>query len=125
MLTCIINSSRLPDLARSAYLLAHRAVSSVTVCDPFGDPPCIHPRRVVVTGLGLVTPLGVGVTKVWERLLAGDTGVTRLTPDHLPEVHAPLATASIFHSCLLAADQADQLQQPSQATCAEPQTVLC
>ena len=36
-------------------------------------------RRVVVTGLGMVTPLGVGVDHNWSQIIAGKTGINRIT----------------------------------------------
>jgi len=36
-------------------------------------------RRVVATGLGLVTPLGIGVADTWSALCAGKSGVTEIT----------------------------------------------
>ncbi|MFA4909479.1 MAG: beta-ketoacyl-ACP synthase II [Desulfobacteria bacterium] len=39
----------------------------------------IRERRVVVTGLGAVTPLGTGIEKSWQALCAGKSGIIRIT----------------------------------------------
>lgn len=36
-------------------------------------------RRVVVTGLGVVSPVGIGTQNAWNNLIAGQSGITRIT----------------------------------------------
>jgi 3-oxoacyl-[acyl-carrier-protein] synthase II len=36
-------------------------------------------RRVVVTGLGIVSPVGIGSSEAWSNILAGKSGITRIT----------------------------------------------
>ncbi|MFZ2161946.1 MAG: beta-ketoacyl-ACP synthase II [Sideroxyarcus sp.] len=36
-------------------------------------------RRVVVTGLGAITPVGMGVAETWQNIVAGKSGIGRIT----------------------------------------------
>ncbi len=36
-------------------------------------------RRVVITGLGMLTPLGIGVAENWRQILAGKSGIAAIT----------------------------------------------
>ena len=48
-------------------------------------------RRVVVTGLGLVTPLGTGVKPVWDRLLNGESGINSIQNFDVSDLPAKIA----------------------------------
>lgn len=41
-----------------------------------------QPTRIVITGMGIASPLGCGIEPVWQRLLAGRSGLRRL-PDEM------------------------------------------
>ena len=38
-------------------------------------------ERIVITGMGIVSPLGCGVELVWQRLLSGQSGIRKLSAD--------------------------------------------
>jgi 3-oxoacyl-[acyl-carrier-protein] synthase II len=59
---------------------------------------------VVVTGLGATTPLGGDVPTTWEALLAGRSGVSRITDDWIKDFPAQLVAR-------LAADPAEQIDR--------------
>ncbi|MBI5576652.1 MAG: beta-ketoacyl-ACP synthase II [Deltaproteobacteria bacterium] len=48
-------------------------------------------RRVVVTGLGAVTPLGIGVGPTWEAILAGKSGIGPITRFDTAEFQTKIA----------------------------------
>ena len=48
-------------------------------------------RRVVVTGLGLITPLGCGVEASWRNLLASKSGIRPITHIDVPDIPARVA----------------------------------
>ncbi|XP_010247080.1 PREDICTED: 3-oxoacyl-[acyl-carrier-protein] synthase, mitochondrial isoform X2 [Nelumbo nucifera] len=70
----------------SQFLRSHFRIKrsfSSSVSQVFGPPPRAPQRRVVVTGLGMVTPLGCGVETTWKRLVEGGCGIRALTPEDL------------------------------------------
>jgi len=48
-------------------------------------------RRVVVTGLGLVTPLACGIEQTWQRLLAGQSGINRIEKFDVSDIPCKIA----------------------------------
>src|SRR5271167_321711 len=48
-------------------------------------------RRVVVTGLGLVTPLASGVEQTWQRLTAGESGIARVEKFDVSDITCKIA----------------------------------
>jgi 3-oxoacyl-[acyl-carrier-protein] synthase II len=54
------------------------------------------PRRVAVTGLGVVAPLGNSVEEFWNSLLAGRSGVHRLPPSISQGLRSPIGATAAF-----------------------------
>ena len=48
-------------------------------------------RRVVVTGLGMVTPLACGVEQTWQRLINGESGARRIQTFDVSDLPAKIA----------------------------------
>ena len=75
----------------------------------------VHNDVVVVTGLGATTPLGGDVPSTWEALLAGKSGVSRLTAEWaeaLPvRIAAPVAVEPTDVLELVEARTLDRSQQ--------------
>jgi 3-oxoacyl-[acyl-carrier-protein] synthase II len=48
-------------------------------------------RRVVVTGMGIVSPLGLGVERVWKKLIEGQSGIGAIQSFDVSELPAKIA----------------------------------
>ena len=48
-------------------------------------------RRVVVTGMGMVTPLGCGVEATWSRLIAGESGARKIDTFEVSDITCKIA----------------------------------
>jgi 3-oxoacyl-[acyl-carrier-protein] synthase II len=71
--------------------------------------------NVVVTGLGAITPVGADVASTWDSLLAGRSGVTRLTDDWARELPARIAAwAAVDPATLIERVQARRMDRCEQ-----------
>ena len=48
-------------------------------------------RRVVITGMGIASPLGVGVEHVWRRLIEGESGIQAIQSFDTTDLAANIA----------------------------------
>ncbi len=53
----------------------------------------MNKRKVVITGLGLVTPVGIGVNNSWKNIIEGQSGISNIsnfdTNNFLQRSHQP------------------------------------
>ena len=48
-------------------------------------------KRIVITGMGLVSPLGCGTEAVWQSLLAGKSGISALPEEMVQDISCKVA----------------------------------
>lgn len=77
--------------SRAVAASAEQGQPAASAFRDFGDVPAAPARRVVVTGLGLVTPLGYDVDSTWKAVLAGKTGIKKLTDPKFEKLSTQIA----------------------------------
>ncbi|TVU32936.1 hypothetical protein EJB05_24701, partial [Eragrostis curvula] len=80
LMSCLRRARLLPLLRLRRGLSSS---SSAAEAGAFPPPSTGAGRRVVVTGLGAVTPLGCGVGRTWDRLVSGQCAVRALAAEDL------------------------------------------
>lgn len=51
-------------------------------------------KKVVITGMGIISPMGHNVEEYWQNLIAGKSGVTRITKYNPDEIDIPVKIAA-------------------------------
>ncbi|MEJ0012511.1 MAG: beta-ketoacyl-ACP synthase II [Bauldia sp.] len=77
-------------------------------------------RRVVVTGLGMVTPLGVGVDAAWANAVGGKSGITRITDFEVSDLACQIAGTLPKGSKADGKFQADDWMEPKESRKVDP-----
>ncbi|WP_055492532.1 beta-ketoacyl synthase [Streptomyces sp. TP-A0356] len=96
------------DAIARGHLVRHHA-------RPRRSAPGAAPRRVVVTGLGAVTPLGMGVAELWQGLVEGRCGIRELTGEGFAELPVRVAgTVPVDPATLLPRPQARRMNRAAQ-----------
>lgn len=73
------------------------------------------PKRVAITGLGAVTPIGLNVKDTWENALSGKSGIRNIDPTWSEGLSAKIAgTIEIDSSEILGKVQARRMDRSSQ-----------
>src|SRR5262249_25939608 len=65
--------------AGAQYLPGHVVDRRRAPACAFPFPICMTRRRVVVTGLGLISPCGMGAEESWQSIVAGRSGIGPIT----------------------------------------------
>ncbi|HMQ58715.1 MAG TPA: beta-ketoacyl-ACP synthase II [Rhizobiaceae bacterium] len=77
-------------------------------------------RRVVITGIGALSPLGCGAEKTWSRLLAGESAARRITEFETEDLPARIACRLPFGDGSDGTYNADDWMEPKEQRKVDP-----